>query len=266
MSDHATTKSPEDVKTATGLLGGTLLMLKKMFDVDFTSFLAVLAPKLRREAEALADKLKKDLPVDHLLRSDGAEMLLDLIATQIKKVAEGQPKGVQTVILEFAKFLEAFSQEFCNEKDSTGAAETTKTKVAKIIMTLSEVDKAFDEDGRRRLKAAKSLAEKQTVGRQLLAEAKIRAQLKLLMTEGLPEKKVRAKPGATAPAPAAKTTIVKKVWKFAKDKWTTEVQPWWGSLDAKHADRKLKYAPIADKVGKVAANPMGMMWRALLGR
>lgn len=276
MADKPTDKPTTADNKGKSVLDYVIKFFKDMFGYDINAVLTLAAPQMRRAAEALAQKLKKDLPSDHPLRSDIAEIIINELASRIEATSEDQPKAMKAVLEKLSDFIEIFASSFCGEDSTTadGKKPSTKPTATKVVEVFKEFDGKFMEDQRVRLAKAKP-EDKKAVAKQLEAEAIHHAKIKVLMTEGPPQKK--PKPESPKEKGEPWTAKFKTGWvKFTTwtascwTKNTEKLRPFNETLNAKIKVLKTanqQWQPTATQVelGRKLESPLQTIWRLIFG-
>src|SRR3989338_26294 len=121
-----------DKPTTNGVIESIIAFFKDMFGFDLNAVLTLGAVPMRRAAEGLAEKLKKDLPEDHWLRGNTAETAINLVASRIEAASESQSGSVKAVLEKLSDFVELFAATFCGEDSKNGKASPKKTDAKKV--------------------------------------------------------------------------------------------------------------------------------------
>lgn len=137
---------PKDGDEATAIAAKTALtgFFAKVFNINWDTVVQVGAPKLRREAERLANGAKKTFAVDHWSRSDAAEIAYNALVTNLKTAIAGLPNGlVKAGMKELLDFSEVFINKFCNEDEGTSAGKSSEKSTASFKDLPTELQTAI---------------------------------------------------------------------------------------------------------------------------
>ena len=131
--DHKTKSGGTDGGEATAIAakGALTGLFSKVFNINWDTVVQVGAPKLRKEAERLANGAKRTFPVDHWSRSDVAEIAYNALVTNVKTAISGLKDGLlKAGMKELLEFAEAFINKFCNEEDGSAGRSSEKSKAS----------------------------------------------------------------------------------------------------------------------------------------
>lgn len=169
---------------ATAAKDNAVRFFRDLLGFDLNAALTLAAPQMRRAAEGLAEKLKQELPVDHVLRGDLAEIVINEAASRIEAASEGQPPTVKAILEKISDFIEIFASAFCGENDTAGEkGKGGKTKPKKTPGAFERFHEKFLEDARARIAGASS-EELPALQKRIKEEGELLAGLEVLMTEG----------------------------------------------------------------------------------
>ncbi|GEM_PF-3829793 len=213
---------------------------KHLVGFDLNAIISMAAPESTKAAQALADSVKNRFPEQHWLRSTLAYRAVGVLASRVESAGEGQTKSVKAILEKFSDFIEEFGQSLWQESSHTDNGKKTSLKhdAGKAVQVFEDLNKQFLEKSRLRLETA-TKKEFDGIKERIGTEAKLLAELKILMTEGPKEE----------PKP--------EVPKELKKPWMNSIEPLVTELEAKNKVWK------AENVLRMVTPPRQQSW---LGR